>query len=156
MTEESPYKGLNLPQLLDRMHDIVLPEPVSLLPATDGWLVLAGWLAAVALILGIRARLRFKANAYRREALAQLDALAAPSGLELGMLLRRTAIAAFPRTRVASLYGDEWAAFLCQSANDDPVVAAAAADLARAPYRPDINADALVAPARRWIEVHRA
>ena len=156
MTKESPYKGLNLPELLDRMHDIVVPEPISMLPATDGWLVLAGWLAAVALIVSVRARLRWKANAYRREALAQLDALAAPTGHALGLLIRRTAIAAFPRARVAHLYGEEWAAFLCQSANDDPVVAAGAQDLARAPYRPDVDASALVAPARRWIEVHRA
>lgn len=156
MTDQNPYEGLNLPQLLDRMHDIVAPDPVSMLPATDGWWVLLGWLAAIALIIGVRARRRWLANAYRREALAALDAITAPTGHELGVLLRRTALAAFPRDQVASLHGEEWATFLCRSASNDPVVAAAADDLARAPYRPDVDPGALVAPARRWIEVHRA
>ncbi|MEM9303718.1 MAG: DUF4381 domain-containing protein [Pseudomonadota bacterium] len=156
MTETNPYEGLNLPQLLDRMHGIVEPDPVSMLPATDGWWVLAGWLAAVGIILAVQARRRWVANAYRREALAELDALAAPTGHELGLLLRRTALAAFPREKVASLHGDAWAEFLCWSATNDTVVAAAAVDLAGAPYRQDVDPAALVAPARRWIEVHRA
>ena len=156
MTAQNPYEGLNLPQLLERMHDIVAPEPVAMLPATDGWWVLLGWLVAIAAILAVRARRRWHANAYRREALATLDALAQPTGHELGVLLRRTAIAAFPRNDVASLHGEEWATFLCRSASNDPVVAAAAGDLARAPYQPGIDPGELVAPARRWIEVHRA
>lgn len=45
------YEGLNLPQLLDLMHDIVVPDPVSWLPQTAGWLVMTGWLLVVVLLV---------------------------------------------------------------------------------------------------------
>jgi len=156
MDERKAWEGLNLPQLMERMHAPVEPAPISFWPATDGWWIVAAWVAGVSLVLGWRARRRRVANRYRREALARLDELATPTARELGELLRRTALAAFPRETVASLYGETWAAFLVETSGGDPVVAAAAPELARAPYRDDPDVSRLVAPARRWIEVHRA
>ena len=45
------YEGLNLPQLMDLMHGLVMPAPVSLLPVTAGWWILSAWLLAVLIIV---------------------------------------------------------------------------------------------------------
>ncbi len=157
------FDGLNLPQLLALLHDILRPAPVPWIPQTIGWAVLAAWFAAVVVIVGWNRYRRWTGNRYRREALAtlrsiELTATDDPAALagDIAALVKRTALAAFPRSTVASLYGDEWARFLRRSADDDPAVAAAADRLAGAAYRADADGRALVAPARRWIEVHRA
>ena len=40
MTNER-FEGLNLPQLMDLMHGLVYPDPVSWMPQTIGWQLLA-------------------------------------------------------------------------------------------------------------------
>ena len=52
---------------------------------------------------------RYRRNAYRREALRQLDAVD-PGGIST--VLKRTALAAWPREQVAALTGAAWLAFL--------------------------------------------
>src|SRR5262249_17607722 len=98
--------------------DVPLPREVSLWPQT--------WPARIAIavllvgaIVGLWQFLRYRrANRYRREALAELARVAnagmAPSEClaQLAVLLRRTALAAFPREQVASLAGPAWLAFL--------------------------------------------
>ena len=157
----SEYQGLNLPQLLDLLEPIVLPEPVSLLPQTPGWWVLAGWLLSLAVIAIWRWRVRWQANGYRRQAQTEIDKLLtetdAPAATSAGIaqVVKRTALAAYPREQVASLTGVDWAVFLEQSADGDPKVAAGAAQLAVAAYRADIVPEQIIEPARRWIERHR-
>lgn len=156
------YEGLNLPQLLDLMHDLVEPDPVAWTPQTVGWLVAALWLAAMVLLVSRRAYLSWRRNRYRRAALAELKTIKAraeqgePAAAPLAALLKRTALAAYPRREVASLYGAEWARFLRQSARYSRSVERSADDLAAAAYRPDADVAALIKPARRWIEAHRA
>jgi|TARA_R100000005_G_scaffold94816_1_gene73977 hypothetical protein len=155
----SRYEGLSLSQLIDLLHPMVTPEPVPMAPATTGWWVLGGWLLALMLIaLGHRVA-TYRRNRYRREALRALDALAeqdpAPSQAA-AVLLKRTALGAYPRRDVAALQGDAWAAFLCTSSGNDPVVTAAAPSLARAAYLAPVNDPQLLAAARRWVQVHRA
>jgi hypothetical protein len=75
---------------------------------------------------------------------------------QVALLIKRTALVAYPRAEVANLYGSEWAAFLRQSAGNDPVVEKAAGDLATAAYRVNVDDGELIEPARRWIKVHRA
>lgn len=157
------YEGLNLPQLLALLNDIVRPEPVPWTPQTVGWAVVGVWLAFV-FILACWSRYRhWKSNRYRREALATLKTISAQADRDsaataerVALLLKRTALAAYSRTDVANLYGTEWAAFLCQSAGNDPLVESAAGELAAAAYRAESDGSTLIAPARRWIEVHRA
>ena len=45
------FEGLNLPQLLDLMHELAVPEPVPWLPQTPGWWVFCGWALAVTALL---------------------------------------------------------------------------------------------------------
>ena len=64
--------------------------------------------ALLALFIGWRrARAR---SAYRRAGLRLL--VEARTAREVDVVLKRVALAAFPRSRVASLYGGDWAAFL--------------------------------------------
>ena len=105
----------------DRMwglKELPLPEPVSWWPQTPGWFVLAvlvllglGW-------VGWRLWRRYQRNAYRRDGLAQLDAmLSDPTALNnLPFLLRKSALKAGARNQVAGLRGEDWIAWLNDSA----------------------------------------
>ena len=159
----SQYDGLNLPQLLDLMHGLVMPEPVAWLPQTPGWWIVLGWLLAILLLLAWQFARRRQRNRYRRDALAELRSIAAQTELgpsesaqRIAVLLKRTALAAYPREDVAALCGRDWAQFLRESAGNDPQVAEAADLLAAAAYRPDVDGSVLTRPARRWIRLHRA
>ncbi len=148
------YEGLNLPQLLELMHDLVDAVPVSWAPQTVGWLVVALWLLAVMLLVAHKTYRAWHRNRYRRAALAELSTV--ESAGSLAALLKRTALVAYPRTEVASLYGAAWADFLRRSCPHDRVVDESADTLATLAYREDADMDALVDPARRWIRRHRA
>lgn len=159
----SQYDGLNLPQLLDLMHGLVMPGPVAWLPQTPGWWIVVGWLLAVLLLLAWQFARRRQRNRYRRDALTELRSIAAQTELgpaesaqRIAALLKQTALAAYPRKDVAALYGRDWAQFLRESAGNDPQIAEAADLLAAAAYRPDVDGSALTGPARRWIRLHRA
>jgi len=156
------YNGLNLPQLLDLMHDLVKPEPVSWMPQTPGWWIVLTWLTVMAVILIWHRYRVWRRNRYRREALAMLRSIEANPvdekhvARQIAILLKRTALAAYPREQVAQLYGSEWAHFLRGTASNDPIIEQAAEQLATAAYRAESDGNALIAPARRWIEIHRA
>jgi len=109
---------------LQDLHDIVVPTTISWLPPAPGWYALGVTVLLFLLwgaIVGYRRWLR---NGYRREALAELarieNDLAGGKDIHrllprLPELLKRTAIAAYGRGEVASLYGDSWLEFLDRS-----------------------------------------
>jgi hypothetical protein len=74
--------------------------------------------SAIAVVVLARAFVRFQHNRYRREALAMLARLAPPGAATetlpaaMAEVLRRCALTAFPRERVAALTGPEWFNFL--------------------------------------------
>ena len=159
----SQYDGLNLPELLALMHEPVMPELVPWLPQTPGWWIVLGWLAAVLLLVAWQIAKRRRRTRYRRDALAELKAIAARRDIDadqvaqhIATVLKRTALAAYPRADVASLHGRDWARFLTESAGNDSTIASAADDLAAAAYRPNADPGALSRPAQRWIRLHRA
>ena len=95
---------------LDQLRDIVVPEPPPLWPpATEFWLLLIVVVVSIAIVV-FQWRQRQRANAYRRAGLALLHR--AGTVHEISVILKRVALAAFPREQVASLYGADWAAFL--------------------------------------------
>ena len=148
--------------------DIPLPPPVSLWPQT--------WTLRIALALVIACAVaglwRFihhrRANRYRREALAELDRIGGSRGTgesgeqlaELSLLVRRTALAAFPRETVAPLAGPAWLAFLDRSYGGQGFSEGAGRLLASAPYqRAPLGSGELRSLAvlvRQWIKVHHA
>ena len=95
---------------LQNLRDIVVPEPPPLWPPAPGVWVLMVIALAVLIALTLtwwRARAR---NAYRRAGLALLEN--ARTAREINIILKRVALAVWPRPEIAPLYGDEWAAFL--------------------------------------------
>ena len=164
MTDARPVPTESLVSLLDQLHDIAEPPPVSMMPATWGWAILAACLL-VLLAAGVWAWLRHRRRtAYRRAALAELDELApalvggndASALAVLDRLLRRTALVAFPRAEVATLTGSDWIAFLDRTGGR---LAAFAPALATGPYArhiPAFDGPGLLKAARHWIARHHA
>lgn len=103
------------------LKEIPAPPPVSYMPQTAGWWVLAGIvLLALAAYAFVRWR-RWRRNRYRREAQAELAAIehaVADAGTRaaalaaIPVLVKRTALAWAPRTLVASLSGPAWLRYL--------------------------------------------
>ncbi|GAB4514017.1 MAG: DUF4381 domain-containing protein [Roseibium sp.] len=128
------WKDLNLAELLDLLEPVPEPPQVSMMPQTQGWI----WLGAVLLVvLVLAARYflkRWRGNAYRRQALRELRAGAGdvPS---LAALVRRTALAAYPRSEIAGLHGRDWLTFLDRAYGGDEFSTGAGRLLASAPYR---------------------
>jgi hypothetical protein len=147
---------VNLVDLLDRLAEPPQPAPISIAPQTAGWTVLAVLLALVLVWLAWRGVQRWRANAYRRAALAELDA-AGDDPVAIADILRRTALAAWPRERVASLSGADWLRFLDATGGGGGFADGPGAALAGAPYRSDAAAPApgLGALAARWVRRHR-
>ncbi|SFM53632.1 DUF4381 domain-containing protein [Shimia aestuarii] len=145
---------VTLVDLINQLQEVPDPAPVSMVPQTQGWIVLAGFLLA-ALLLLLRAVLRrHRANAYRRAALAALRD-AGDDPVAVSAILKRAALAAFPRAQVASLTGNGWLAFL-----EDTSQAAGFRDgpgqaLADAAYSPNPQlVHGLNALACEWVRGH--
>ena len=118
-----PPEGWGYPALAE-LAEIVIPDAVSFVPATDAWWWPAG---AVLLWLAHRGYLvlnRWRRDRYRREALTWLSKIARRvDGDELvqklPILLKATAMHAYGRERTAQLSGMAWLEFLRQ--NGPPV-----------------------------------
>ncbi|WP_170399110.1 DUF4381 domain-containing protein [Ruegeria arenilitoris] len=148
-------EGKSLVELLDMLEPAPTPAPVPMTPQTWGWAVLALLLvAAIACAVHLYRRHR-KSNAYRRTALADLQA-ADSDVARIAEVLRRTALAAFPRDQVAGLHGPEWITFLKQSADKISISSADAQALVDAPYRPSLPNPNVAKFARDWIRTHKA
>ncbi|MES2708016.1 MAG: DUF4381 domain-containing protein [Verrucomicrobiota bacterium] len=160
------------PTSLDRLHDLVVPPPVPWWPPAPGWYWVLGTLAVVAAVAAIRLFLRWQHNRYRREALAEWRrheaSLGDPAGRAaalagLAELLKRTALSAWPRPRVASLTGADWLAFLDKTGATTGFSSGHGALLENAAYDPR-SATALeesmiretAVLVRHWLKHHRA
>ena len=133
---------------LQNLRDIVVPEPPPLWPPAPGVWVLLSVILAVVLALFLlwwRARQR---NAYRRAGPALLEG--ARTSRDINIVLKRVALAAWPRPEVAPLYGDDWAAFLDESCARSRFSSLGTIDDAAEPTRE------LTRSARTWIRHHRA
>lgn len=147
--------------------DIPLPPEVSLWPQT--------WEARIAIVLLLAAVITavwrlaryWRTNRYRREALAELSRIGNPTAsaggellTRLALLVRRTALAAFPREQVASLIGPAWLSFLDRSYGGQEFSRGVGRLLVSASYQRSAPGEAelqsLSALVRRWIKVHHA
>lgn len=145
--------------------DIPLPAPVSLWPQT--W---PSRILLVAVLLGlvygtVRAIHHWRVNRYRREALSELNGIEARAGSlapvdlarALASLLRRTALAAFPRDEVAALSGAAWLAFLDRTDTARAFSRGPGRALEISAYGPAASADSKgqIQAVRAWIRGHR-
>lgn len=150
----------------DRMwglKELALPEPVSWFPATAGWLVVGALLLAILVGLVWWRRRAWQRARYRREALVRIDAMrgSAEALSELPLVLRTTALAAFPRAEVAGLRGGAWLAWLNEHGGCFDPADAESLDLL--PYDPRAASKLapgamarLVDASRAWVKGHHA
>jgi hypothetical protein len=151
---------------LQQLHDIHLPAAVSWWPPAPGWWLLLGLLLATALGAIFWLQKYRRKNRYRRLALQQLRALRtqwqqqpdeAALLQSINRLLKQTALAAYPRQRVAALNGADWLMFLDsglkQPRFSEPELRALAS--AYQPQPQTVAHAALFNAAEYWIRRHR-
>lgn len=172
MEGDAPQLDAATRAALQTLADIAVPPPVSMMPATWGWALLAAVLALLIAAAALRWLRQRRANRYRREALAALEALrphlAAPESRAealraMAPLIKRTAIAAWPRRDVAALSGPDWVEFLRRSDGRGGLPASDWALLDDLEYRgqdalaqvDERQARAFFSAAAGWIEAHR-
>ncbi|MBM7035182.1 DUF4381 domain-containing protein [Vibrio ulleungensis] len=91
-----------------------LPEPISWIPDAPGWWVVIGLLAAYVIYQLVRLYRHYQRNAYRRAAIKALSEIGLNSDqvAMIPLLIRRTALYAYPREDVAPLVGQSWEEWL--------------------------------------------
>ena len=156
---------------LAALHPLREPAAIGWWPLAPGWwLLIAVAILAIGILCYYLAR-RYRANAYRRLALAQLQEIQVhyhdrtedeghlqKIAGETNSLLKAVALRAFPREGIASLSGEAWLEFLNttqsgqSSMTEFPSAFANAAYLAGAP---DLDNEALFRAAKIWINNHR-
>ena len=152
---------------LAALRDIHLPGMIEPWPPAPGWWLLA-LLAALA-VIALCAWLfrRWRANRYRREAVAELNSLLNDWQQHgdnqtylaaLQRLLKRVALSSFPRENVARLTGEAWVQFLDRSTASHDFSMVETEALIDGNYRQDLEIDvaALQKIARLWIQKHNA
>lgn len=151
----SDLSDLSLVELFDQLTQPEPPPPVSMWPATEGWI----WLGAFVLIVTALATWRLiawrRATAYRRAALAALQG-AGDNPAEIAVVLRRTALSCFPRETVAGLHGSAWLMFLDGACDRVRFSGTSAGEvLTKAPFTTQSPDPELRDMARTWIRTHR-
>ena len=147
------------------LQELPLPESVSYIPQTVGWLYVAVILLAIFVFWCYRMRRRWLHNAYRRNGIAQLkEIMQQPDNLSLlPFILRKAALSAFPRQSVASLRGQNWIDWLNKSVDNILFVPEDARLLDELPYANNSDKE-IDAPTRQrlitnsisWLRDHRA
>lgn len=107
-------------------------------PETQAWIWLSIALLAVVLWALWRWNTYRKANAYRRAALAELEGVG-DDPVAVASILRRTALVAYPRSKVANLAGDKWLAFLDARTSENAFATEMGREMTSAPYRGNTN-----------------
>jgi len=153
-----PANPVNPPQDLP-LRDIHLPAAPGWWPPAPGWWLLIVLLLVVFLLLWLLWR-RAQRLRYRRQALHNLAQLekreCSVTSLitELSMLLRRSALCAFPEENCAALSGESWLEFLDRQLTEKSFTTGVGRCLADGPYQPtvEVDRDALLALCRRWLK----
>ena len=160
------------PASLQNLNDIVLPATVDWWPLATGWYFLFGLLLIALAWFGYRSLHRWMNNRYRRAALQELQLLAdrihatedRDANLrQIPVLLKRTALSAYPRSQVASLSGKDWFHFLNSTVKIPPFTDSTASTLNKISYSSgELSAvdsqatTALLNASRQWLKHHQA
>ena len=153
---------------LHNLHDIVPGPPVPWWPPAPGWYVVSAVIAVALVWIGWRMFRRWKASAYRREALKELKELAGQlpdnqdAARKLPELLKRTALSTWPREQVAGLSGRAWLEFLDKTGNTSDFTEGAGKLLPNLAYAgrerlraiPRERTENLIRVVERWIKTH--
>ncbi len=143
------------PADLSNLRDLALPPEVSLWPPAPGWWIVAAAGVAAVVVLAAAAMARHRADAYRREALRELDVVDPGS---ISTVLKRAALAVWPREQVAALSGTAWLAFLDRTGRTTAFSDGAGRYIEMLAFGGAVDpacADAARAAARTWVRRHR-
>lgn len=143
------------PADLSNLRDLALPPDVRLWPPAPGWWILAAAVLAAAAILAAAAVVHHRRNAYRRAALGALETVD-PGGIS--SVLKRTALAAWPRGQVAALSSAAWLAFLDRTGRTTAFTAGAGRHVETLAFGGAVDgptADAARGAARDWVRAHQ-
>ena len=106
---------------LAALHSLREPGLINWWPPAPGWWLLGAVLLLILIAGSVALLRRYRANAYRRQALTRLQALQQAYAEDnnryqyiarLNALLKSVALVAYPRREVAAISGDKWLAFL--------------------------------------------
>ena len=157
---------------LDNLHDLVVPDAAPWWPPAPGWYLLGSLILLAAIFLIVNRISNWQRNRYRGRALEELSRLRqstrnenSPSQLVAGLdqILKRVALAAWPRQEVATLAGEEWMQFLNRTGRGRVFTPEQADALRDAAYSSRISGklssddlERLCSDVERWIRQHEA
>lgn len=142
------------------LHDIHPAPAPSWWPPAPGWWLLGLLFVALLVVAGWRLAVLWRHWRLRRRALDELQRLVRsyrddPRALTAGLsiLLRRAALARFPRREVAALAGEAWLRFLDRTGDTNGFSNGAGRALADAPFQraARVESNALIGLTRRWL-----
>lgn len=142
------------------LQGIHLPTEVNAWPLATGWWILIGLVVAL-LIAATMWYLHFRRQAFRREALVLLARIEQQRDLEplqlidaVSALLKRVAITAHGREKVAGRSGDQWLQFLDESGKTRGFTQGPGRSLGASRFQPQLTLDApaLIGLCRDWIQ----
>ncbi len=145
---------LSLVDLLDLLEPVPEPARISLWPQTAGWIWLGLTVVFVAAWFGRSWLIAHRANAYRRAALKAIVS-AEDDPADLAAIVRRAALAGYPRTDVAGLYGADWLDFLDKAYGGTGFREGPGRLLAVAPYASAGSVPGLAPLVALWVRRHR-
>lgn len=141
---------------LNKLYDFYQPPPPAWTPQTAAWYVVFSAIGLLILWFAARTIRRWIANRYRRAALRELATVPTQ---QYSTLLKRTALAAWPRDKVASLNGSAWLKFLDETSGESQFQHSPGNQIEEIGLRPiTLSADteqALRTLATKWIRRHR-
>ncbi len=151
---------MNEPLQLRDIHPAADP---SWWPPAPGWWLLTVLLLVGLVVLGRLAWRRYRVWRRQRQILAELERARAafqshgdPTRLagELSMLLRRAALAGWPREQIAGLHGQPWLAFLDRTGGEGKFQDGPGRVLVSAPYAPraELRSEELCALVADWLK----
>ncbi len=163
---EIPLEDLDLVELLALIVDVQIPEPISFSPQTAGWLVLLTVSILALVIFGMRYYLGYRRNAYRRQAMVELNSVSSLADIAeqlstIAAITKRVALVTFERTQVADAYGNHWIEFLNRTCKQSFISSPEADYLTSGPYQKKSSAsaedvDRLLIQIGVWVKEHHA
>lgn len=149
--------------LLTQLKDIHLPPAPSIWPLAPGWYALIGIIITGLMIVGVIKYKVYRANRYRKQALKELQQIeanltdTAHTVESLAILLKRTALVAYPQESVAGLTGEAWLSFLDKKGNTQGFTQGVGRLLISAAYqeKPIVQINDLINLCRLWLSLHQ-
>ncbi|WP_051686988.1 DUF4381 domain-containing protein [Microbulbifer sp. HZ11] len=144
-----------LADLIAQLVPPPVPEAISLWPQTALAKTMFTVLLVLVFFLTWKAYRHYRRNAYRRAALSALENAANDPGV-IASILRRTALAVYPREQVAGLTGNHWLEFLNRQYSGTEFNGDLGEALLRGAYRSCPRNPRLTQAAKNWVRRHRS